>query len=316
MQTPGYVIDIPLIGAVGVELLGEVEVGWRIGLVPVRQNTDDRKRLRIEDHRLPNYVTIRSQPVLPKRESQHGQLTSARHILLLGKSPPKERLHAEHVEEAGGNMQCSHWLRPVTGAETKAHAAEIIGSDRLKCLAFSPRHESRNRYRRRIAVRVVTLNSHHLLGISKGQWTQKNAVDKRENRRVGSDPNRQRENRNHRKTGILEQDAAGMPDVSDEVPHVTGSRRNALRQVPPNRPLTFFLTYCDIKFTIATNLRRGEMRRFDLSPNTGGVFRHRPVHARRAFKPPQSEFRRAYVADQQACVPTWSYRMPFDSVGI
>src|SRR5215469_1313365 len=206
-------VDMSLIVAVGVKLLGQVEVGGRIGLIALLQHSHDNIGLGVETNGATHQVPVAAEPVAPEVVSQDRKFTGIRRVFLSRKSSPQDGLGPKYIEEAPGDVNGIHGIRSLPGAQIKTDAAWVVGCHGLKLMRLAPSHELGNRNRLLVTAGEVAMKVHNPFRIGKWQRTQEDMVQDRKNRSVGADAQRQGNGCHQRKPRALDENTERMAEI-------------------------------------------------------------------------------------------------------
>ena len=179
----------------------------------------------IEQHFPPENVGIRREPALPEGVTQHHHRSRVPVLIfILGENAALPRLHAQHLPHGGGEVLSVQAL----GGRSVAFRAQVAGeavqsAHRLKRLAailpsqiVPGRHVIANAR----TVQRRGPQDRQAIRIRIGEIAQQGGIDDAEDGRVGADAQTQRQGRDDRESGFLEQ----HPETVEEVlPHCAQS---------------------------------------------------------------------------------------------
>ena len=157
-----------------------------------RHHADDDIRHRVELNRLPNHRWICAERPAPEAVAQHHDAVGPDHALITRESPPERGVRLQHVEQIRRRTQPWHVLR-IAGALV-GEVDVPIRCHRLERLCLTlPVVERRNRHRPLIALRIDLPQDRNLLRLLIRQRVQHHGLDDAEDRGVGADAERQRQ---------------------------------------------------------------------------------------------------------------------------
>ena len=184
--------------------LGPEESGWR--------DADDGERDSIEQQRLADRVRRAAEPLLPVVVADHGGGTVRRAppVVCVGEGPPEDGGDAQDVEEPSARVQAVDEL-----GLSRRRGVEAVG--RPCGRAVEEGRTVTNLFPDRIRPRVAVLvegDDRELLRRLHRQRPQHQRVEDRKNRRVGADPQRERQDRDGGDDRRRAQRAIGVAEIS------------------------------------------------------------------------------------------------------
>jgi hypothetical protein len=189
----------------------EVEVG--------RHDAEHLVRLTVHLDRATDNPGIATEAALPQSVSQNHYLCLLP-ILLHRERATDERIHAHHGEQAGGHAEANHHLWFTVAGEVGIAVSEGRHAGEHRVL-FRPIEiiGRRRGVPGEALMRCVLPHHHQLMRRRIGQRAQQYRVDGAEDGRVRTDSQCQREDRDGREAGTLQQNAAAVPEVGKEGEH-------------------------------------------------------------------------------------------------
>src|SRR5262245_6530484 len=179
----------------------------------------DRVRFFIECQLPAHDVRIGAESALPQTVFEHNHLIAPRLIFARQKYAPERRPYAERIEKAGGDAVTAESFRLMRSRQIEG--APDNGDEPLEAMIlFTPVVEIAGRDR---AVVVAALHGapfidhHQPLLMLKTERAQNQRIRDAEDRRIGRDPRRNRDDGNQRKAGILHQHSRAVTQVLQQV---------------------------------------------------------------------------------------------------
>ena len=152
-------------------------------------------------------------------------------------SAPQVGLHSQHGEQAGGNTQARHALRLAIRRQVVALARRVkqrhLAEDVILPLPVM-------KVRRRGDAQIIGLGNlrapyvHQTVRLRIGQRPQEHRIDQAEDDGVGSQAQRERSHRSHRKPGVAAQIAYAQDDIAPKAVH-RGKAKLLVVLFPPQR---------------------------------------------------------------------------------
>ena len=214
-----------------IELVGHEDIGRAVGVLldmtePCRQHADDRRRPGVDEHLGADHARVTGEAPLPVTVTQQDHEGRARAVVVRRDAATERRFDAECREEAVGDVDAADAVgvtRPAGHGERPdvavgAHAGEGAG------VAREVEEVRRREIARRLLVEVEAPHLGQRVGLGKGQRPQQHALQEREHRRVGANPERQRADGHGREPGPLRQ-SPQREAYGRHVPSLTGLGR-------------------------------------------------------------------------------------------
>ena len=208
-----------LVGAVGIGLQRNEDLGGRIRSEPAIEHADHRVRLGVEDDGAPRNCLIAAKARGPHGMSEDRHVRASRAVFIGGERAAQRGRSAEHAEVIGADVDAAHLLRPIAAAQIEAGTGKIVGGNRVEGSGGAPGHELGNRLRAPHAARKLAADSNQPLRVRVGQRLQEDAVDDGEDGSVGADADRQRRDRDGTEPWIPDEQAEGIADVACQSIH-------------------------------------------------------------------------------------------------
>ena len=188
---------------------------------PGRGHPHDREGHAVQDEGPADHVGRAAVPPLPERVADDGHRalrTAAAAIVLGGEGPPQDRGNPQHVEEAAAGQDPLHELGLSARREVESGVAAGHGTVEEAVLALADLLPD--------GVRPGTaLQPHELSRVAHGKGAQDQAVEEREDRRVGADAQGQRQRGDEGEDGALAEHACAVAQVLAEVLEEAGAAR-------------------------------------------------------------------------------------------
>ena len=220
--------EVALVGAGGIGLQGQVEVGGRIRAERGPQHAGHRVGLPVEHDRAADDGGIAAEPADPERMAHHREPRSAGPVLVRDEDAAERRAGVEDRKEVRRDVDRLHLLRRHAAAQVEARSREVVRAHRLERLrVLLPGHELGDRYAPADAVPELELQLHQPVRLAVGQRLQQNAVDHREDCGVGSDPEGEGRDRHGCEAGAAKKLPERQPDVLEQRVHEADSRTDA-----------------------------------------------------------------------------------------
>ena len=215
--------EVPVAGIIRFEEQRKPQLGT-FGKIEARgHDPDDDGRAVSHLNGLADQTAVTAKAALPEPMAQHGNAVLAGGPLLRQKGPPGHRNLPQHPEEVGGNAGGLHPLRvPVT---RQAHAGDGIRRDRFEHpvpLLEREEHRLGIVHHRKPLFRRGAPERHQVFRLGVRQRLEQDAVDRAEDRGVGSDAQGQREHGDRGETGPGPEDPDAKPEVLEEVREPAG----------------------------------------------------------------------------------------------
>ena len=175
------------VGAVGIDLEGDPDVGLRIGDERFSQDTDDGVGLVAEGDAGTGDVGVAAELALPEAVADDHDVAAVGSLFLGGEGAAEDDGRAEEAEVGFGNVDAVDLLGNDAG-EVEARATEIVGGDVLKDAGLGfPDVVVNRRAAGAVALRKGVHELHDALGLGIGERFQEDGVDDGEDSGVGSD---------------------------------------------------------------------------------------------------------------------------------
>ena len=185
-----------------------------------RHHRGDGVRLTVYRDRSADHLWIAAVQSLPQRVADRDHLAAVRHVVGRPDQASGEGRHAEDVEEVTGHPGGEHLLRLATAGDGGGSWGER--RERAQgpvAIAQSDELRPRNRRQRNGGVGVVRVDQ--LCGVCKRQRLQQNGIDHAEDRRVGTDAQRQREYGGEGEDRLAQEGPDTVANVLGDLIHVS-----------------------------------------------------------------------------------------------
>ena len=163
-------------------------------------HADDRVRRAFDRHRLANGVAAAPETLQPEAVAEDDHSVMPRIVFVAAEPASENRPDAQHIEEAGADLGA-------VGADGRAAAryrqADVVDRGHARQHAILRAHveEVRARHHRQRTARHLMEHADQSLGSFVGKRLEDDGVDHSENRRVGADAQRQRQQCDDREAG-------------------------------------------------------------------------------------------------------------------
>ena len=219
------------VGAVGLDLEGNPDVGLGIGEEGFSQDTDDGVGLIAEGDAGADDVGVAAELALPEAVADDHDVAAVGGIFLGGEGAAEDDGRAEEPEVRFGNVDAVDLLGNGAG-EVEAGTTEIVGSDILKDAGLGfPVVEVHRRAHGAVALGKGVHELHHALGLGIGEGLKKDGVDHGEDRGVGPDAEGNGGDGGEGEGRARDEHAEGVAEVLPEITH----------EAPPFSPLVLGL---------------------------------------------------------------------------
>ena len=209
-----------LVGAVGVDLEGQPDVGHRVGAELLADDAEDGIGLVAERKRGADNFRIAAEFALPESVADDDDVAAVGRVFLRREGAAENHGRAEEAEVRFGNVNAMHLLGHFAG-EIEARTAEVVGGDILQHAGLlAPVVELGGRSNAKVAIRRCVHHLHHAVGIRIGERLEQHRVHHREDGGVGSDAEGERGNRGDGEGRIADEHAQGVAEVAEEIAHV------------------------------------------------------------------------------------------------
>jgi hypothetical protein len=121
-----------LVGAVGVELLGDVEVCRRFWFESFRQHAQHFISFAAEGDAFTYDIAVSVQPVFPKRIGEHSKFARIGNVFRGGERPSKSGGNTENVEEIRRGFDCPNGIGTVARTKVQREPPEIVGRNAIE----------------------------------------------------------------------------------------------------------------------------------------------------------------------------------------
>ena len=183
---------------------------------PFRHHADDRERQAVERLRLPNDRRIAAKTVLPHLIADHDdRMCIASGVFTRLEPAPEHGMHADRIEIVGRDHAAGHALGAVTDAERRA--GDFLGDERFdqravarQVLKVRPGHFDQRAAGTAVGARH---GEEPILIHDERERSQEDAFDPAEDRRVGTDAERQAQDRQQGKARTASQHAEAVPKI-------------------------------------------------------------------------------------------------------
>jgi len=194
--------------------------------VPLRRHTVETRRgdadhgqqLLIDNNVAAQHGWVRAETISPQVIAEHRQRMPTRNaVVLAGEQPPDHRLDSQHLEVIARYEFLLRELVAAARSRYEPYLGYAAGSEHAveKIRAACDLSVERQRHRPRSPT-AGAMDRDQLLRMRYRQHAQHQRVKQRENRRVGSDTERQRNDRRGREAGAAAQAAQRVADVFGE----------------------------------------------------------------------------------------------------
>ena len=238
-ETGGGHEVMTLVGAVGIDLEGEPEVGNGIGDEGFSDDAEDGVGLVAERERGADNVGVAAELALPEAVADDDEVAAVGGILLRREGAAEDDGRAEEAEVGFRDVDAVDLLRDGAG-EVEAGTAEVVGGDVLEDFGlFAPEIELG---RGSAGPGAVGREVHHLddtVGVGIGEGLEEDGVDDGEDGGVGSDAERDGGDGGEGERRIGDEHAEGVAEVVAEIAHGCA----ALRFSDPGKRGLMFLIY-------------------------------------------------------------------------
>ena len=174
----------------------------------------------VQGDRTPDQGRVAAESPLPEPVRQHHDLLVPRDVVRGAERPAERRGDAERVEEVGGDAQAGQPLRRALALAPQDAAPVGEAGDRFEAAALvAVVAELREREGEALARGVARVDPGEPLGRGERERLQQHGVHDAEQRRIGADPERQRDEREQREPGRVRQPSKRVTQVLDEVGH-------------------------------------------------------------------------------------------------
>jgi hypothetical protein len=183
-----------------------------------REHAHHGGRRAVHLHRAPHHAAVAAEGAAPERVPEQRHARRPHRVLAGGEASPRDRRHAEHVEEVGGDLGRGEHHRPVAVGE--GGAGRVVAGDRGEGAAPAAEVEEVG-VRRLHAPRAGRLRRavpevHEPLRLGEGEGAEERGVDDAEHRRVGADAERDRRDHGRGEARPREEPARGVSQVAPE----------------------------------------------------------------------------------------------------
>ena len=203
-------------------VLGDDEARRRPELAGLREahalgdDADDGVRLPVEEDGSPDDAGVGVEAAAPGPLGED-DLTAA--VDPRAEPAAEHRLEADDAEEIAGDDHAVDAHRPLVAGDVEGGVA-VSGDSAQRGHAGSPLHDVRARGRVLLAgLDLLVVDRDQPIGVVEGQGPEEHRVHDAEDGGVGSDAERQRDDRDEREAGSLDEGAPGDPEVGEESGH-------------------------------------------------------------------------------------------------
>ena len=209
---------------------GRPDVGAERKVESGRGHADHFMRHGVDQDRPPEDAVVAAKSPLPETMADDHTAVTPRGLFGRGERATERRLHPERVEEIGGDTKAGDALGFLAGREV--HLPPVERSQLIEDIGlFLPVGEVGWRHRLLLVegeLRPSLRNEHEPVDVGDRERPEDQRVDHLEDRRVGAEPERQRQDDERGEPGPLQQQADGVVRVGDETMH-DGISRMAIR---------------------------------------------------------------------------------------
>ncbi len=207
------------VGAVGVDLEGNPDIGFGIGKEGFSEDPDDGAGLVAERDAGAHNVGIAAELTLPESVANHDDMAAVRGVFLRCEGAAKLDWRAKEPEIGFGDVEAVDLLGNDAG-KVEARTAKVVSGDVLKDAGLSsPGIEVDRRGRIAVAVGIGVHEPDHAVGLGIGEWLEQDSVDDGEDGGVGSDAEGESGDGGNRKGRAGDEHTQGVAEVAEEVAH-------------------------------------------------------------------------------------------------
>ncbi len=208
-----------LVGAVGIDLKRQPDVGFGIGDVGFSDDAEDGIGLVAEGERGADDIRIAAELALPEAVADDDNFAAVGGIFLGREGAAKHDGGVEETKVGFGDVDAVDLLRDCAG-EIKSGTAEVVGGDVLKdTRLFSPEIEFGGGSAGPVAIRRDVHHLDHAIGVGIGEGFEEDGVDDGEDGGVGSDAEGEGCDGGEGEGGVGDEDAEGIAEVAEEIAH-------------------------------------------------------------------------------------------------
>ncbi len=203
----------------------KISVFRQLACMAPRHHADHRERIAAQHQRLADDIRVAPEAPLPEALAQQRDSGRAGLLFLGPERATDDRLLAERLENAGGDLPAVHALRLARRAAGPCARAQdevlaVVADERLEHLVLVA-HVLEVRHREAHLGHLLGPlgEEDQAIGLGVRERAQQDRVDHAEDRGVGADPQCERRDRDEREAGRLPQRADREADVAPELFH-------------------------------------------------------------------------------------------------
>ena len=217
LEASGGEEEVALVGAVGVDLEGQPDVGFGVGDEGLAEDSDDGVWLVAEREGAADDVGIASEFALPEAVADDDDFAAVGRVFLRGEGAAQHDGRAKEAEVGFADVDAVDLLGMVAG-EVEAGAAEVVGGDVLKDAGLLPPVvELGGRSGGSFALGRCEQELDDAVGVGIGERLEQDGVDDGEDGGVGSDAKGQGCDGCDGEAGIFEEAAQGVLEVMPQI---------------------------------------------------------------------------------------------------
>ena len=207
------------VGAVGLDLEGNPDVGFGIGDEGFSEDTDDGVGLVAERDAGADDVGVAAELALPESVADDHDVAAVGGVFLRCEGAAEHDGRAEEAEVGFGDVDAVDLLGNGAG-EVEAGTAEVVGGDILKDAGLgSPGVEVDRRGRGAVAFRKGVHELDHAVRFGIGERLEQDGVDDGEDGGVGSDAEGESGDGSYGERWTADEHAEGVAEVAEKVAH-------------------------------------------------------------------------------------------------
>ncbi len=217
------------VGAVGLDLEGNPDIGLGIGYEGFSEDTDDGVGLVAERDGGADDVGIAAELALPESVTDDNDVAAVRGVFLRCEGAAEHDGCAKEAEVGFGGVDTVDLLGYEAG-EIEAGTAEVVRGDVLKDAGLgSPGIEVDRGGHTAVAVRKGVHELDHAVGFRIGERLEQDGVDNGEDGGVGSDAEGESGDGSYGERRTTDEHAEGVAEVAEKVAHGECRLRNAVQ---------------------------------------------------------------------------------------